>query len=62
MTTQADSQTKAADAAAKAREVLAQRIAKLTPGVKDDADAQVVLHLAEAYGHLAAEPPRARAT
>ena len=62
MTTQADSQTRAAAAAAKAREALAQRIAKLTPGAKDDADAQVILHLAEAYGHLAAEPPRARGT
>jgi hypothetical protein len=62
MTTQVDAQTRAAAVAAKAREVLAQRIAKLAPGVEDDADAQVVLHLAEAYGHLAAEPPRARAT
>jgi hypothetical protein len=31
------------------------------PGVEDDAAAQVILHLAEAYAHLAAEPPRARA-
>jgi pyrroloquinoline quinone (PQQ) biosynthesis protein C len=62
MTTQADTQTRAADAAAKAREVLAERIAKLTRGVEDDEHAQVILHLAEAYGHLAAEPPRARAT
>jgi len=30
--------------------------------VKDDAGAQIVLHLAEAYSNLAAEPPRVRAT
>lgn len=60
MTTQADAQTKAAIAAAKAREVLAEKIAKLSASVKDDVEAQVVLHLAEAYGYLASEPPRAR--
>jgi hypothetical protein len=31
------------------------------PKVEDDAEAPVVLHLAEAYVHLASEPPRARA-
>jgi hypothetical protein len=62
MTTQTDAQMRAAAAAAKAREALAERIAKLAPGVEDDALAQLILHLAEAYGHLAAEPPRARAT
>jgi hypothetical protein len=62
MTTQTDAQMRAAAAAAKAREALAERIAKLTPGVEDDTLAQLILHLAEAYGHLAAEPPRARAT
>ena len=62
MTTQADAQTNAAAAAAKAREVLAERIAKLTPRVEEDDQAKVVLHLAEAYGHLAVEPPRTRAT
>jgi hypothetical protein len=62
MTTQDDVQTRAAAAAAKAREALAQRIAKLTPRVEDAVGAQVVLHLAEAYGHLAAEPPRTRGT
>jgi hypothetical protein len=56
-----DSEMKAASAAAKAREVLAQRIAKLVPGVENDDLAQVVLHLAEAYAHLAVEPPRSRA-
>lgn len=60
MTTQADPQTRAAVSAAKAREAIAEKITKLTPGVKDDAQAQVILHLAEAYGHLAAEPPRTR--
>lgn len=62
MTTHADAQTRAAAAAAKARQVLAERIAGLTPRVEDDDHAKVVLHLAEAYGHLAAEPPRTRAT
>jgi hypothetical protein len=60
MTTQTDAETKAANSAAKAREALAEKIAKLTAVVKDDAGAQVILHLAEAYGHLAAEPPRSR--
>ena len=60
MTTQADPQTRAAVSAAKAREAIAEKITKLTSGVKDDAQAKVILHLAEAYGHLAAEPPRTR--
>jgi hypothetical protein len=60
MTTTADAQTKAAVAAARAREVLAAKIAKLAADVKDDAEAKVILHLAEAYGQLAAEPPRER--
>jgi hypothetical protein len=60
MATQADPQTKAATSAAKAREALADKIAKLTAAVKDDAGAQLILHLAEAYGHLAVEPPRSR--
>jgi len=61
MVAQADVQVKAAAAAAKAREVLALKIAKLVPDVKVDGQAQVVLHLAEAYAHLAVEPPRSRA-
>ena len=52
---------KAAAAAARAREVLAQRITKLVPGLENDELAQVVLRLAEAYAHLAVEPPRSRA-
>ena len=55
------SQTKSAQVAAKAREAIAKKIADLVPEVQDDAAAQVILHLAEAYAHLAAEPPRARA-
>lgn len=53
-------QTEAAEAAARARQVIAKRVASLVPSVKDEAQAQVVLHLAEAYAHLAAEPPRSR--
>lgn len=56
-----DAEVMAAAAAAKAREVLAQKIAKLVAGAKDDDVALVVLHLAEAYAHLAVEPPRSRA-
>jgi len=60
MTAQMDAQTRAAAAAAKARQALAERIGRLTPNVEDEALAKVVLHLAEAYGHLAVEPPRTR--
>lgn len=55
-----DPQTEAAEAAAKARQAIAKRVASLVPNVKDEAQAQVVLHLAEAYAHLAVEPPRVR--
>lgn len=54
-------QVDAARSAAKARQAIAKRIGKLAPGVEKDADAQIVLHLAEAYANLAAEPPRVRA-
>lgn len=60
MTAGTDSEVKAAAAAAKARQVIAERITKLVPGVENADLAQVVLHLAEAYSHLAIEPPRAR--
>lgn len=53
-------QADAAARAAEAREAIARRIASLAGKVKDDADAQVVLHLAQAYAALAAEPPRTR--
>jgi ribosome-associated translation inhibitor RaiA len=56
-----DVQAEAAELAAKARQVIATRIAKLTPKAEQQTEAQVILHLAEAYAHLAAEPPRARA-
>jgi hypothetical protein len=60
--TSRDEQVEAAQSAAVARRAIAERIRKLAPGVKDDAGAQVVLHLAEAYSNLAAEPPRVRAS
>ena len=56
-----DSSQKSAQVAAKAREAIAKKIADLVPGVEDDAAVQVIVHLAEAYAYLAAEPPRARA-
>ena len=62
MNTHAVPQMDAAASAAKARRVIADRIAKLAQGVKNEDLALVVLHLAEAYGHLAAEPPRTRGT
>jgi hypothetical protein len=55
-----DAQETAAKRAAEARGAIAKRIAALTPDVEDDATAQIVLHLAQAYSQLAAEPPRAR--
>jgi DNA/RNA-binding domain of Phe-tRNA-synthetase-like protein len=56
-----DVQAEAAELAAKARQALAKRIAKLAPTAEQQSESQVILHLAEAYAHLAAEPPRARA-
>ena len=55
-----DDQAEAARSAARARHAIAERIRKLAPAVKEDADAQLVLHLAEAYASLASEPPRVR--
>ncbi len=60
MTTQ-DSEMKAAAAAAKAREAIANRITKLVPATENEELASVVVHLAEAYANLAVEPPRSRA-
>lgn len=57
-----DLQVNAAQKAAKARQTIAEKIEKLARSVEKDADAQVVLHLAEAYANLAAEPPRVRAS
>jgi hypothetical protein len=61
MADQVDVQAEAAELAAKARQAIAKRIAKLVPTVQQQSEAQVILHLAESYAHLAAEPPRARA-
>ena len=60
MVEQTDAQVAAALSAAKARQALTDKIRKLVPGIKKDADAHIVLHLAEAYANLAAEPPRVR--
>jgi len=56
-----EAQAEAARIAAGTRLAIAKKIATLVPKVEDDAEAQVVLHLAEAYAPLASEPPRARA-
>ena len=56
-----DAQIAAARNAAQARQAIAIKIKKLAPNVEEDAQAQVILHLAEAYSHLAVEPPRVRA-
>ena len=56
-----DVQIEAADAAARARRVIATRIAELASDVADDDAAEVIAHLAEAYANLASEPPRLRA-
>ncbi len=61
MVEKTDAQVDAALSAAEARQAIAKRIRKLVPGIKKDADAQIVLHLAETYANLAAEPPRVRA-
>jgi hypothetical protein len=55
-----EAQSDAALQAAAAREAIAKKIATLARRVKDDTDAQLVLHLAQAYAALATEPPRAR--
>jgi len=60
MTERSDSQGDAAVRAADARAAIAKKIATLARAVKDDGDAQMVLHLAQAYAALAAEPPRTR--
>ena len=62
MVEETDGQVDAASSSAKARQAIAERIRKLVPGVQKDADAQIILHLAEAYANLAAEPPRVRVT
>jgi hypothetical protein len=60
MSERAGSQSDAAIRAADARAAIAKKIAALAGKVKDDADAQMILHLAQAYAALATEPPRTR--
>lgn len=60
MSERPQSQADAAVRAAEARAAIAKKIVTLARGVKDDNDAQMVLHLAQAYAALAAEPPRTR--
>lgn len=60
MSGRAESQAEAAIRAADARTAIAKKITSLASRVKDEADAQMVLHLAQAYAALAAEPPRTR--
>jgi hypothetical protein len=60
MTERGQSQEDAALKAAEARTAIAKKIASLARTVKDDSDAQMVMHLAQAYAALAAEPPRTR--
>jgi hypothetical protein len=60
MSERAESQAEAAIRAADARAAIAKKITSLAGKVKDETEAQMVLHLAQAYAALAAEPPRAR--
>ena len=60
MTTEVDAQLKAAAAAAKARQVIAEKISTLAAAAETEEVAKVISYLAEAYGHLASEPPRTR--
>ena len=60
MNERGESQAEAAVQAAEARAAIAKKIASLAGKVKDDVDAQMVLHLAQAYAALATEPPRTR--
>jgi hypothetical protein len=61
MAGQEDAEAEAALLAARARQAIAQKIAELVPKVEHEAEAEIVLHLAEAYARLTAEPPRTRA-
>jgi hypothetical protein len=60
MSERGESQAEAAIRAADARTAIARKITSLAAKVKDETDAQMVLHLAQAYAALAAEPPRTR--
>jgi hypothetical protein len=52
--------TTAAEAAAAARQTIAQKIKRLASAVQGEEDAKVIVLLANAYASLAAEPPRMR--
>ena len=60
MPAEVDAQISAADAAARARQVIAEKITRLAAEAESEEAAKVIVLLAEAYGHLAAEPPRTR--
>jgi hypothetical protein len=60
MTDRAQAQSDAAARAAEARAAIARRITSLVGKVEEPSDAEVVLHLAQAYAALASEPPRTR--
>jgi Skp family chaperone for outer membrane proteins len=60
MTDQRTSQGDAAIRAADARAAIAKKITSLARTVTSEMEAQMVLHLAQAYAALAAEPPRTR--
>jgi hypothetical protein len=60
MTDRAQAQADAATRAAEARAAIAKKIVALVGKVDGEADAQVVLSLAQAYAALASEPPRTR--
>jgi hypothetical protein len=62
MTERVQAQVDAATRAAEARAAIAKKIVALVGKVDGEADAQVVLSLAQAYAALAAEPPRTRGT
>jgi len=60
MTAETDAQVRAAVAAARARQAIAEKITKLMAEAESEEAATVISHIAEAYGHLASEPPRTR--
>ena len=60
MTDTVQEQADAATRAAEARAAIAKKIASLVGKVEGPADAEIVLHLAQAYAALASEPPRTR--
>lgn len=61
MTENVEEQADAALSAAKARQAIAEKVRELAPTAENEATAQTILYLAQAYSYLAAEPPRTRA-